>query len=920
MLFPTKETNRLRAQISRDLTAGKLDDGAAAERLDELCGDTLVCLVKGQEQESAGDLDGAECWYWKGIGRAPQTFTFYLKTADVRRKRDAADLLAPGLFELALWKLAAAESIPDWVAEHFRSNAADPRLDYSDPETYAMLATMAQVWRTENEEPAEATARLLPCRLLDALQRDAPSAVEQDLLEGIQENAAQVAPLLRAALQDWARYPESLDSRAVAMFAAVLGEIGTAEILPDFLELAANPDYDIFLHANWAIWRLGQRFPAETIAVFRDAAPKAPLPIRCAIADHLSLLPDGVDIEPVAQALLEDFKSFGKEDDAAYLLISVMVARKVEEEKTVAEYLRRYGRWLSKKGRDWLFETSADEDGFVPKLAALGMSELDIEDVCLGRELMEDDEDEEDDEDFEDDEDEDHEEEEEGDEDADEDDEDEDDEEEDWDEDEEDLDDDEEYVPETVIAAPKPGRNDPCWCGSGKKYKKCHLDSDEQEARLEEPADSRRPQREESRPPYDNRMHKKLSAGILAGAERWYPKSEWRKGMQVYFGDELPAADDDETMDLFLQWFLHDYRSRTTGRTALAEYLRVEGPRLNAAERDMAESMCAARYGLYEVQRVEEGRGVELTDVFRGDRMFVEDITSSKELVMWDCILSRVEFLEGRYSFAANGESVPRVCLEPLKHFIEHESRMEGRTPVEFLSTNAHRIHRRLVELRRERVENFQLSNGLGEPIEFSSAEYRILGDRAAVFAALRGRADLHENSRPDDAEHRFGWTATVVEGPAPSYGDIAIAEDRLKLECTTRQRLEAGREMLENTLGILVRHQIDRFETVDEARQRTKKERRGKPSKGASPGIDPEVQAAIVGKMKRDHYARWVDEALPALSGSTPRQAMSTEDGRRRVRDLVRGIENLEAHARKQGKPYFDTEELRQTLGLTEG
>jgi len=22
------------------------------------------------------------------------------------------------------------------------------------------------------------------------------------------------------------------------------------------------------------------------------------------------------------------------------------------------------------------------------------------------------------------------------------------------------------------------GRNDPCWCGSGKKYKKCHYDSD----------------------------------------------------------------------------------------------------------------------------------------------------------------------------------------------------------------------------------------------------------------------------------------------------------------------------------------------------------------------------------------------------------------------------------------------------------
>ena len=30
---------------------------------------------------------------------------------------------------------------------------------------------------------------------------------------------------------------------------------------------------------------------------------------------------------------------------------------------------------------------------------------------------------------------------------------------------------------------PVPGRNDPCWCGSGKKYKKCHHDFDE---RLEE--------------------------------------------------------------------------------------------------------------------------------------------------------------------------------------------------------------------------------------------------------------------------------------------------------------------------------------------------------------------------------------------------------------------------------------------------
>ena len=29
-----------------------------------------------------------------------------------------------------------------------------------------------------------------------------------------------------------------------------------------------------------------------------------------------------------------------------------------------------------------------------------------------------------------------------------------------------------------------PGRNDPCWCGSGKKYKKCHARMDEHLDRL----------------------------------------------------------------------------------------------------------------------------------------------------------------------------------------------------------------------------------------------------------------------------------------------------------------------------------------------------------------------------------------------------------------------------------------------------
>ena len=33
----------------------------------------------------------------------------------------------------------------------------------------------------------------------------------------------------------------------------------------------------------------------------------------------------------------------------------------------------------------------------------------------------------------------------------------------------------------------KPGRNEPCWCGSGKKYKHCHLKEDQQTATVPPP-------------------------------------------------------------------------------------------------------------------------------------------------------------------------------------------------------------------------------------------------------------------------------------------------------------------------------------------------------------------------------------------------------------------------------------------------
>lgn len=35
------------------------------------------------------------------------------------------------------------------------------------------------------------------------------------------------------------------------------------------------------------------------------------------------------------------------------------------------------------------------------------------------------------------------------------------------------------------IPGSAPGRNEPCWCGSGEKYKRCHLDADSRRAQAQ---------------------------------------------------------------------------------------------------------------------------------------------------------------------------------------------------------------------------------------------------------------------------------------------------------------------------------------------------------------------------------------------------------------------------------------------------
>lgn len=102
---------------------------------------------------------------------------------------------------------------------------------------------------------------------------------------------------------------------------------------------------------------------------------------------------------------------------------------------------------------------------------------------------------------------------------------------------------------------PTPGRNDECWCGSGKKYKKCHLDFDERLEALYEAG--------EEVPPRDLLK----TAADIEGIKR---SAEVNVGVLDYVAERIAPGTTTEQID---QW-VHDY---TVEHGAIPAPLNYEG-------------------------------------------------------------------------------------------------------------------------------------------------------------------------------------------------------------------------------------------------------------------------------------------------------------------------------------------------------
>jgi len=663
MLFATDSIIKARQALYEQVEAGTLTREQAfrqALQLDPF--DAVALIVVAEERFEAGDLAAAAEYYWRAASADPCRFDPWFRLCASLPGESRA--LLDGLMELgALKTLRNPESIERF--EKVFKNSPEATDFAGGAEALEIMAD--ELYEKRRDEPEELSQRLRPHRLADDLLEEAEEGLDEDLVDAILEDGARCLPLLIGVLRAMAT--ESLpgdDPAPVVCSLALLGEIGDTAVLPDLIECYAVNDVDIQGTAHWAVKRIASRRPEAAIDAIRRVAPAAAPGDRCRLAMALADIPKQPGRRDALLSLLDGLATFPKADRHE-LFMAVAMALELSEGAKGRELawslLSRHAAILPKRTRGELRGALEDYDA-LDRIAPIP-SDPEPTVYYLCGPVYGDDEDDEDDEDEE-------EEEDDGNPFDDED-------------DDEEDEDGQDFIPEPVRRTVTLGRNDPCWCGSGKKYKKCHLDSDEKSP---PPADPR-----ETPPPGINVAEGELRGRLMEFGTSALRKREVEESLQTFVGPDQPAGvDDDSLAREALDWMIHDYVPPRLGHPVIQEFLKRNPGGLTMRQRKILEAWSRSRYSLFEVQEVRRGLGVQVKDLLAGDEFFVYDVSTSRWAARWDCCLARAEEFEGRHEFTAVVLHLLQPDVAPLKEWAIDAQRRSGLSWDAFLRANSHKL------------------------------------------------------------------------------------------------------------------------------------------------------------------------------------------------------------------------------------
>jgi len=487
-------------------------------------------------------------------------------------------------------------------------------------------------------------------------------------------------------------------------------------------------------------------------------------------------------------------------------------------------------------------------------------------------------------------------------------------------------------------------RNDPCPCGSGRKYKKCCQEQTSGTRPSLVPQPGAEPL-ERGAAWKTRRVQGNLEPGIIEFGRGLLGREGVESAIDEFtFGDETIPIDGPEGQ-LFEPWLLYTHQTgldtdspeprRDPGRTLAGAFLAKRGDALGSRERTFIEACVGAVHSFFDVLRSDPGEGLRLRDILLGAEHEVAERSASLTVRPGDILYGRLVPFEGFALMVGTGSVALRtrakIEILALRKWLRER---HGEITPALLGSMEDQL-RELYLNQREIALNPSppvLSNTDGDPIEFHKIHYEI-DDAERTFQALRtlavgeSESDIRRGGTAGRAgrlkEIEFswlkrgnrlnkGWDNTVL-------GLIRIRGKKLSVEVNSAKRAGKIRSEIARRLGDEARFLRTESRSVESAaRQRHRRspeaEARSAPE-GQRVMENPEVRAEMR-RLAASMYDDWPDHPLPALAGKSPREAIADPEGREIVEALLTDFERSDVAHRPEELRY-DFSTLRRRLGL---
>ena len=213
----------------------------------------------------------------------------------------------------------------------------------------------------------------------------------------------------------------------------------------------------------------------------------------------------------------------------------------------------------------------------------------------------------------------------------------------------------------------KPGRNQPCYCGSGKKYKQCHM-------KIDQAADQEKREMVEA--------VRFVRRDLLKFARDEQFSEYFAKALPYYWNDlyDIENAEEmsqDEALRFF-DWFVFDYQPEDDGAQSLIDvYIANERDNLSTSQQAVLDGwqdvMSASAFELVAY----DGQALKLRDYISGAEYDAFEASGRGNVEIGEIILTRLVPVQDQLEFSTTAAYLPADEIGDLR-----EKLLEKKTAV----------------------------------------------------------------------------------------------------------------------------------------------------------------------------------------------------------------------------------------------